>query len=331
QSVHRKRSLATSLVFLAGVGACLTLAHHLTSPLKRLSHAAERVSAGDLEVQVRVERGDEIGKLQRSFNRMLEKLRETRRLEQELRRSERAGSLGRLASAVAHEIRNPLNFMSLSVDHLRAALRPGETATSEETDRTLLAIKEELGRVNSMVADFLSYGRPPRLRISTCRLEDVLHDVLRLAALRAAQQKVSLDLQILGTLPAIQADPEGIRTCLMNLVNNGIQAMPLGGRLAIQAAEGEPAMIRITVTDEGVGIPSRDLERIFDPYYSNKEAGVGLGLAITQRIIQDHDGRIEVSSVENKGTEFLVYLPLEGPHAARGERSVSRMAGGARG
>jgi hypothetical protein len=158
-----------------------------------------------------------------------------------------------------------------------------------------------------------------------------LHDVLRLAALRAAQQKVSLDLQILGTLPAIQADPEGIRTCLMNLVNNGIQAMPLGGRLAIQAAEGEPAMIRITVTDEGVGIPSRDLERIFDPYYSNKEAGVGLGLAITQRIIQDHDGRIEVSSVENKGTEFLVYLPLEGPHAARGERSVSRMAGGARG
>ena len=249
----------------------------------------------------------------------------------ELRRSERAGSLGRLASAVAHEIRNPLNFMSLSVDHLRAALKPGEIPSNEETDRTLLAIKEELRRVNSMVADFLSYGRPPRLRISPCRVEEVLHDVLRLADLRAAQQKVTLDLQVTQALPAIQADPEGIRTCLLNLVNNGIQAMPLGGRLGIQAVPGEKGMIRITVTDEGVGIPARDLDRIFDPYFSNKEAGVGLGLAITQRIIQDHDGRVEVSSVEKKGTEFRVYLPLEGPHGPRGDRPVSRLAGGGRG
>jgi signal transduction histidine kinase len=328
RSVHRKRSLATSLVFLAGVGASLTLAHHLTSPLKRLSDAAERVSTGDLEVQVKVERGDEIGKLQKSFRRMLEKLRETRKLETELRRSERAGALGRLAAAVAHEIRNPLNFMSLSVDHLRAALRSGPGASTEETDRALLSIKEELHRVNSMVADFLSYGRPPRLRISSCQLPEVLQDVRRVAALRAAQQKVTLDLRVSDSLPPIQADPEGIRTCLLNLVNNGIQAMPLGGHLEIDAAPGEKGMVQITVTDEGVGIPARDLDRIFDPYFSNKEAGVGLGLAITQRIVQDHQGRVEVSSVEKEGTEFRVYLPVDGPHPSRADLPEPRLAKG---
>lgn len=331
QSIHSERSLATSLVFLAGVGACLTLAYRLTSPLKRLSLAAERVSAGDLEVQVKVERGDEIGKLQESFNRMLEKLRETRRLEVELRRAERAGSLGRLASAVAHEIRNPLNFVSLSVDHLRAALRPGEAPRGEEIDRTLLAIKEELRRVNAMVADFLNYGRPPRLRVLPCRVEEVLQDVLRLAAPRGEQQKVTFDLRLDPALPSLQADPEGIRTCLLNLVNNGIQAMPQGGHLGIRADSGEDGMIRISVIDEGVGIPARDLDRIFDPYFSTKEAGVGLGLAITQRIVQDHQGRVEVSSLEGRGTEFRVYLPLEGPSRPRGDRPVPSLVGGKNG
>ena len=316
RSIHRKRSLATSLVFLGGVGAALLLAYRLTSPLKRLSEAVERVSAGNLEASVPVERGDEIGRLQTSFNRMLEKLRENRRLESQLRRAERAGSLGRLASAVAHEIRNPLNFVSLSVDHLRADLAPEDPLRAQEHAQTVLAIKEELRRVDSMVTDFLSFGRPARLQLQPCRMEEVLQEVLRLAAPAAERQKVTFHCEIHPELPPIVADPEGVRVCLQNLVMNGIQAMPHGGDLMLRIEPEGVESVRLTVVDHGVGIPSEDQEKIFEPYFSTKEAGVGLGLAITRRIIQEHEGRIEVLSPKDGGTEFQVRLPQGGPSRA---------------
>ena len=134
QSIYLKRVLATSLVFLAGVVGSLALAYRMTAPLNQLATAAERVAAGDLDVPVPAGRRDEIGGLQRSFGRMLQKLREHRRLESELRRAERAGVVGRLASAVAHEIRNPLNYVNLGVDHLRSAFRPDEGPRAREFD-----------------------------------------------------------------------------------------------------------------------------------------------------------------------------------------------------
>jgi len=316
RSIHRKRSLATSLVFLGGVGAALFLAYRLTSPLKRLSEAVERVSAGNLEASVPVVRGDEIGRLQVSFNRMLEKLRENRRLESQLRRAERAGSLGRLASAVAHEIRNPLNFVSLSVDHLRTDLAPEDPVRAREHEETLLSIKEELHRVDAMVTEFLSFGRPGRLRLQTCRLEEIVQDVLRLAAPAADRQKVVLHSEIPPGLPPITADPDGMRICLQNLVTNGIQAMPRGGKLTLSVQPLEPESVCFSVEDQGVGIAPDDWEKIFEPYFSTKETGVGLGLAITRRIIQEHDGEIDVASVPGGGTRFQVRLLRRGPSRA---------------
>jgi signal transduction histidine kinase len=316
RSIYLKRSLATSGVFLLGVAASLALAYRMTSPLKRLTAAADRVATGDLEVTVPVERGDEIGKLQGNFNRMLEALREKRRLESQLRRAERAGALGRLASAVAHEIRNPLNYVSLSVDHIHASFQPPDPSQSAEFEQSMAQIKEELRRVNALVTEFLNFGRPPRLRIQPCRADEILHEVVRLAAARAAQQKVAMDFRADPDLPVLQADPEGLRTCFLNLVTNGIQAMPRGGTLELRAETAAPGLIRIRVRDSGNGIAEGDLERIFEPYFSTKEAGVGLGLAITQRIVQDHGGRIEVSSRPDEGTEFRVLLPAEVPPAA---------------
>lgn len=315
RSIHRKRSLATSLVFLGGVGAALLLAYRLTSPLKRLSEAVERVSAGNLEASVPVERGDEIGRLQASFNRMLEKLRENRRLESQLRRAERAGSLGRLASAVAHEIRNPLNFVSLSVDHLRVDLAPEDPHRARQHEATLHSIKEELRRVDSMVTDFLSFGRPGRLRLQSCRLDEILQEVLRLAAPAAERQKVVFQCEILAS-PPITADPEGLRVCLQNLITNGIQAMPRGGKLSMRIEPVGEASVCLSVADQGVGIAPEDWEKIFEPYFSTKEAGVGLGLAITRRIIQEHGGEIEVASIPGSGTQFRVRLLRRGPSRA---------------
>ncbi len=326
RSIYLKRSLATSVVFLAGVAASLALAYRMTSPLKRLTEAADRVAAGDLEATVRVERGDEIGKLQGNFNRMLETLQEKRRLESQLRRAERAGAMGRLASAVAHEIRNPLNYVSLSVDHLQAAFRPSDPARGEEFEQSMRQIREELRRVNALVTEFLSFGRPPRLRIQPCRADEILQEVVRLAAGRAEQQKVGLEIRIDPGLPSLLADPDGLRTCFLNLVTNGIQAMPRGGRLELRAEKAAPGQIQIRVRDSGDGIAERDLERIFEPYFSTKEAGVGLGLAITQRIVQDHGGRIEASNPPGGGAEFRVLLPVEGPPAAPAERELSARA-----
>jgi signal transduction histidine kinase len=326
RSIYLKRSLATSGVFLAGVGASLALAYRMTSPLKRLTVAAERVAAGDLDVTVPVERGDEIGKLQGNFNRMLEALREKRRLEVQLRRAERAGAMGRLASAVAHEIRNPLNYVGLSVDHLQASFRPADPQRVAEFDRSVDQIKEEMRRVNSLVTEFLDFGRPPRLKIQACRSEEILQEVLRLTTPRAEQQKVAMDLQVEPGLPSLRADPEGLRTCFLNLVTNGIQAMPRGGALEVRADNAVPGLARFRVRDSGVGIAARDLERIFEPYFSTKEAGVGLGLAITQRIVQDHGGRIEVSSLPGGGTEFQILLPVDGPAAGPPEREMAAKA-----
>lgn len=329
QSIYLKRALATSFVFLAGVAGSLALAYRMTAPLNQLAVAAERVAAGDLDVPVPAGRRDEIGGLQRSFGRMLEKLREHRRLESELRRAERAGVVGRLASAVAHEIRNPLNYVNLGVDYLRSAFRPDDGPRAREFDERVGQIKDELRRLNGLVTDFLDFGRPPRLRIQPCRVEEVLQEVSRLAAVRAEQQGVSLEVRVAPALPAVQADPAGLRTCFLNLVTNALQAMPGGGRLELAAEPAPGNLVQVAVRDTGVGIPESNLEGIFEPYFSTREDGTGLGLAITQRIVQDHGGRVEVASRVGQGTEFRVAFPVLGPPGARSAYAAAgRAAGG---
>ncbi len=314
--IYLKRALTTAMVFLAGVAGSIFLAYRMTSPLNQLAAAAERVAAGDLDAAVPVAGGDEIGRLQRNFNRMLERLQEKRRLEARLRRAERAGVVGRFASAIAHEIRNPLNYINLSVDHLRTAFRPGEPQKAREFEASLDQIKEELGRLNGLVTDFLNFGRPPRLRPEPLRVDELLQEVSRFAAVGAARQGIAVEVQVAAGLPTIEADAEGLRTCVLNLVTNAIQAMPRGGRLQLAARPLPDGLVEIAVRDTGVGISEADLEAVFEPYFSTREGGTGLGLAITRRIIEEHDGRIEVESRVGEGTEFRIVLPVAGPSAA---------------
>ncbi len=319
QEALTRRLLATAIVFLLGMAGVVALSYGVTRSLDQLAKAAGRVADGDLSCRIQSGRRDEVGRLVATFNTMVEKLGEQRALESRLRRAERASAVAKLASAVAHEIRNPLNLISLSVDHLGTELQPSDPKRAEEHARIIASVRDELARLNHMVGDFLSYGRPPRLALRACRVEETLDEVLSLVQAKARDQRIEIVRRIPADLPLIQADPEGLRTCFLNVVINALQATPPGGSLTIEAVA-EPVgaggpLISVTFRDTGGGIAPADLERIFEPYYSTREAGVGLGLAITQRIVQDHGGEIKVDSAPGAGTTFRIDLPVRAPQA----------------
>jgi hypothetical protein len=321
-----RRLLVTALVFMAGMAGVVVLSFRLTRSLDHLSQAAGRIAEGDLQVTVPEGGEDEVGRLIATFNQMVERLREQRALESRLRRAERTSAVGKLAAAVAHEIRNPLNLISLSIDHLGTEFRPAAPGTAVEYARLIAAMRDELTRLDRMVGDFLNYGRPPRLALRPCRTEEILEEILSLTAAKAREQQIEIERRFGAGLPAVQADPDGLRTCFMNVAMNAIQAMPTGGRLVVEAtpraATSGAAGVVVSFTDTGSGIGATDLDRIFEPYFSTREAGVGLGLAITQRIVHDHGGEIRVESAPGAGTTFRIDMPAQGPEGAASQNAA---------
>jgi signal transduction histidine kinase len=309
----RERIYATVLVFGVGIVAALLLAGTFTRPLQELSRASRQVAAGDLAARVPADGSDEIGELSRTFNEMVERLRENRALEERLHFAERSTALGRLASAVAHEIRNPLNFINLSIDHVRSRLAPEDAKKREDFDRILSSMKDEISRLNRLVVDFLSFGKPMRLDTRFCRLERVLRDVAALVDHKARDQGIALAVEAEPGLPEIAADPELLKTCFLNLLINAADAMPGGGTLSVTLRRGEDKgaeALVVTMVDSGHGMTPDEIRTAFEPYFSTKETGLGLGLALTRKIVEDHGGSITLESEPGKGTTARIALPL---------------------
>ncbi len=305
-----KRVAATLLIFSLGILVSLYLARKYTQPLHDVVKAAKHVAAGDLTKTIEVDGEDEIAELTHSFNEMVEKLRQHRELEERLREAERLSAVGKLASGIAHEIRNPLNFMNLSIDHIRSRLRSGQPDGIAEALALMSNIKAEIHRLNSMIENFLTVGKPLALNKSEVDLGVLIQDVVGLAHQKAVEQGVTITVADDVPIPHLQADPVQIKTCLMNVVLNAIQAMPGGGRLRIVTAS-RPGFVDITVSDTGPGISEEDLNRIFNPYFTTKKLGIGLGLAITKKIVEEHRGRISVLSRPHEGTDVVISLPVE--------------------
>src|SRR5207253_2935746 len=171
---------------------------------------------------------DEIAELTRSFNEMVEKLRQHRELEERLREAERLSAVGKLASGIAHEIRNPLNFMNLSIDHIRNRLGSGRPDGTAEALALMSNIKAEIHRLNSMIENFLTVGKPLALNKSEVDVSALMQDVVGLARQKAVEQGIEIAVVEKASVPRIQADPVQVKTCLMNVVLNAIQAMPGG-------------------------------------------------------------------------------------------------------
>jgi signal transduction histidine kinase len=310
-----RRVAATLAVFALGILVSLYLSWSFSRPLHRLTEAASQVAAGDLAVSVPGDDGGEIGVLSRTFNEMVERLREKRAMEERLHFAERTTALGRLGAAVAHEVRNPLNFINLAIDHLRSRLAPAEPERRDDFERILASLKAEVGRLDRLVGDFLSFGKPLRFDPRPCAVPDLLREVAALVEHKARDQGIELRVEAEPGLPSLVADPELLKTCFLNLLINATDAMPDGGSLtaAVRHAPGPEAGLEVEVSDTGSGMIPEQVRAAFEPYFSTKEAGLGLGLALTRSIVQDHGGSIRLESAPGHGTTARIRLPLARP------------------
>lgn len=219
--------------------------------------------------------------------------------------SQKLAALGRLTSGVAHEVKNPLNAMRIHLELLKTRLADAQPAARENLD----VIAQEIQRLDRVVQGFLKFVRPQDLHLGPVDVSALLGEVGRLMAPEAARAGTRIALDVAPELPPVAGDVELLQQACTNLVTNAIQALPNGGTVTLAACRGGDGAIEVRVSDEGVGIPPEDVDRIFRLYYTTKPQGSGIGLSMVYRIVQMHDGRIDVESAVGRGTVMIVTLP----------------------
>jgi signal transduction histidine kinase len=281
------------------------LSYNLLRPVRRLAAATERIASGDLRQEIPVKSNDELGLLTRSFNRMIRNLRE---IQSELIRSEKLISLGRLSAGVAHEIRNPLNAMKGAIIYLQRR-KPGDPLINEYTQLVL----EEIERLDLFVTEFLYFAKQSVPKPVLTNINDLIHNTLTLFDERLRLKGIGVTRNLDSELSSVHVDPHQMEQVLLNLVINAVDAMPQGGELRVssrkEGSAANPAAI-VRIKDNGCGIPESQLQNVFDPFYSTKEGGTGLGLPISLGIVESHGGELRIHSVEGQGTEAVIELPL---------------------
>lgn len=302
-----KRILATSIVFLLGIALAVSLSLLYTKPIHRIVDAARRVASGDLSVELRTGRKDEIGELTQTFDDMVKRIREERALEEKLRETEHLSAIGQLARSIAHEIRNPLNFISLSIDRMRKKFSPVDAAQREQFESMITSIKQEIQRLNTLVKDFLDYGKPLRLNRKDTNVRALIEDVIALVSAKAESDNIVITYRDEG-IPVLRVDPELMKTCIFNIIVNAFEAMPSGGNLTIRSGMRNGRAF-IVFRDTGVGVSREHIPRLFDPFFSTKATGLGMGLAMTNRVVEEHGGKVEFESAEGKGSTVTILLP----------------------
>jgi two-component system sensor histidine kinase HydH len=237
-----------------------------------------------------------------------------RQLEDRLRRSDRLAAIGELAAGLAHEIKNPLTSLLTFSRHLSRRFEDPEFRQKFQS-----VVPRELERINGIVERLLELARPAPLTFKPVRLPALLERVLELYGDRLEAQGVQVARVWARDVPAIWADQEALYRAMVNLVANALDAMPRGGRLTLRVGWSEAELggpraagrrVAVEVEDTGGGIDPADIDRVFNPFFSTKEGGTGLGLALTQKIVEDHGGSIDVRSALGAGAVFRIVLPL---------------------
>ncbi|HEU5154763.1 MAG TPA: ATP-binding protein [Gemmatimonadales bacterium] len=300
----------TGLALAGGLLISWLIARGLVRPITDLSNAMAVVGGGDLDHPIRTQASDEIGDLARSFAGMTENLRKSRaemvRLNGALIQSEKLASLGEMAAAVAHGLRNPLASLRASA---QLALRHPESPAAREQ---LSAIIQEVDRLDRRISHLLAFSRPAPFHPMPERFPQLVQDILPAFTERLRAQSVTLEQDLPASLPEVRVDPMKLEQVLVEIVSNALDAMPSGGRLVIAGRmeqSGETPGLAVTVEDTGSGIPEQVLPSIGEPFFTTRPEGTGLGLATARRFVEQHGGRLELASREGKGTTVKIWLP----------------------
>jgi signal transduction histidine kinase len=307
-----------TVLLVAGAGAVaicgallVVLTYMVQRPMVELQQKIAQLGGGDLSVSVSfANRNDEIGDLGRNFNRMVKQLRESREEidllhRTQMSRAEHMATLGEMATGLAHEIRNPLAGIAGVIEIIGRDLPTSSPARAVVKD-----VRQEIGRINRIVADLLQTARPHPPKVRKSDLNTTVEHAVMLGRQQALSRAVEITLRKDPSLPEVEHDSDQIHQVLLNLLLNALQAIDVDGKVAV-TVERRGTNAVIEVADNGRGIAPDHLPNIFRPFYTTKGDGTGLGLSLARRIVEDHQGRIDVTSTVGKGTTFAVILPLQ--------------------
>ncbi|HSE85118.1 MAG TPA: ATP-binding protein [Candidatus Binatia bacterium] len=307
----------STAIFLLGLGFIFIITVRMTNPIEKLTVAAKCIEEGDLQYRVSIKRDDEIGSLASAFDQMAERLmqreRELKESQNTLRRADRLSSLGLLTAGLAHEIRNPLVAIRTFTQLLPERYEDAEFREGFQG----LALKE-VDRICGLINDLLSFARPSRPNVAEENMNDVVDGIARILETEAKEKGVEIIRGFASNLPRVWIDREQLKQVFMNIILNAIQAMKAGGSIFISTRiasrnDDSDQFVQVEIRDTGVGIPPENLERIFDPFFTSKDEGSGLGLSISHQIIQEHGGYFTVESKVGVGTTFFINLPIGKP------------------
>jgi two-component system nitrogen regulation sensor histidine kinase NtrY len=313
-SIERRiRMLAESVV---AVGLLLSLllswwgAARVTRPVRKLAAVAREVSEGNWNARVEEKGGGEIGQLARAFNQMTRQLSEQR---EHLIQAERVAAWRELARRLAHELKNPLFPLQTTVENLQRAKSNSPEQFEEVFRESTGILLAEIENLEKIIGRFSDFAKMPQPELAAVNLNEVVRGVVKLFEAQfsaVGRPPITPEFHLAEDLPPIQADAALLHRALENLILNAMDAMPAGGVLMLRTTldKGE---VHLEVSDTGSGLTPEECGRLFTPYYTTKQHGTGLGLAVVQSVISDHGGRISVESEMGIGTSFHIYLPLK--------------------
>ncbi len=299
---------------LIGVLGAIFLAKRITGPLTKLVEATVRISKGHLSQRINITSQDEIGNLARSFNKMSRQLLLTRKkmeaANKKLIQAEKLASIGRISAGIAHEIRNPLTSVKLNIQKLT------QSGNLDEMEREHLNLSQEgIRHMEKSIKDLLDFTRASELNPALFSISQILDESVKTLADSLELKNIVLEKDYQNGLPQVMVDGDKMRQVFLNVLRNACEAVEEGGKINISLSllkERSHKMIKVDISDNGCGIPERERDLIFELFYTTKPAGIGLGLAIARKIIEQHRGFIRVRDNETKGTCFEILIPVEG-------------------
>jgi len=320
QAERRERTTGIAIIALSvlaiGVGLVATaLSARSLRPVRTLIEGVSRIGRGDYSAHLGVRGEDEIAVLAQEFNAMARSLQEReaqlKEKQEALLRAEQLAAVGRITAQVAHEVRNPLSSIGLNVELLDDAFskaRFGSDSQSTEVKQILSSVHREIDRLTEITEDYLKMARVPHPTLTPESINDVLVDVLDFSREELERAQVQVVRELDPSRPQTLADEAQLKQVFLNLLRNSREAMKGGGQLRV-SSKSENGHVEVVFTDSGRGMSQEVQTHIFEPFFSTKKGGSGLGLSVSRQILQAHGGSIECESTEGKGTTFTIRLP----------------------